>query len=105
MELKVKWEMGSGYITVRYDGDKDGAITIESDPNDSWGGRTQQIVVTSSHIPSLCRIITVYQPGIYIDGGTSFTKELEYLDNIDGGTATTGEEYENIVDCSGAVES
>lgn len=65
MELKVKWEMGSGYITVKYDGDKDGAITIESDPNDSWGGRTQQIVVTSSHIPSLCKVITISAGNLY----------------------------------------
>ena len=104
MELRVKWGIGGGYITVRYDGDKDGVITIESDPNDFWRVRTQQIVVTSSYTSLLRKIITIHQLGsTYIDGGV-FTKEPEYTNSLDGGTATTGEEYEDIIDCSGAEE-
>lgn len=105
MEHRIKWEMGSGYITVRYSGNKDGTITIESDPNDLWVGRSQQIVVTSSHTTSLSRTITIYQLGSYIDGGVSFLEDEKFEGVIDGGIASTSdEEYEGVIDCGGSLE-
>lgn len=103
MERRIKWEMGSGYITVNYNGNKDGEIVISSDPNENWEKRTQQIRVTSSHNPSLFRTITIHQLGIdIIYGGIASTKETEYLGNIDGGNVIEGESSTGNLDCSGA---
>lgn len=101
MELKIKWEVGDGYITVSYDGDKDGLITITSDPNSLWEGRTQEITVYVLGIPTLSKTIRIYQSGLGIDGGMAFT-DWEYTGGIDGGISTTKDsEYTNSVD-SGA---
>lgn len=73
METKIKWNTGTGYITVIYEGSDNEEITIKSDRN--WGTtRTQDIIIRSID-GTLSQVITVTQKGTPVSGGGSSEAE------------------------------
>lgn len=73
METKIKWNIGTGYITVIYEGFDNEEITIKSDRN--WGTtRTQDIIIRSID-GTLSQVITVTQKGTPVSGGGSSEAE------------------------------
>lgn len=67
METKIKWNTGTGYITVTYEGSGNEEITIKSDRN--WGTtRTQDIIIRSTD-GTLSQVVTITQKGTNIVPG------------------------------------
>lgn len=62
MTKQIAWNTGSGNITLTYQGQGDGAITIGSDPNDLGNERSQAITIeTTAGSPVVTRNLTVRQ--------------------------------------------
>lgn len=112
------WSTGTGSVTIQYNGQGDGQLTITSDPNSLYEARSMQIKVKTTD-DSIERIVTIQQaakvridistavvtvsgtytysgaaktptPTVTLNGSTvpSIGYDVSYSDNINAGTAT-----------------
>ena len=77
----VAWQTGNGNITLTYNGQGDGPITVQSDQNDLATARSQTIVIeTTAGSPVVTKNLTVTQPACPIPVGT--VKNYGYTDAV-----------------------
>lgn len=66
--IKTKqWSVGSGSVTIQYDGQGDGNIIITSDANSLYEARNMQINVETTDGSNIQRTVTINQAGKPID--------------------------------------
>jgi uncharacterized protein (DUF2345 family) len=68
----IAWPIGSGNITLSYNGQGDGAITVQSDENDLDVSRSQSITVETTKGGTVSKSLTITQaagPNFRLYGG------------------------------------
>jgi len=63
----IAWPTGSGNITLSYNGQGDGAITVQSDENNLDVSRSQSITVETTKGGTISQVLTITQAA-----GTNF---------------------------------
>lgn len=83
MVVTKNWETGGGAVTITYDGDGDGTISVSSDVN---SGAPRQMVLAVSNDYGQSVDLTVKQEGIY-------DAEVEYLETDSSGVCYIQTDY------------
>lgn len=67
---KIAWQTGSGNITLTYQGQGDGTITVESDPNDLATARSKTITIKTTKGGLKTKNLTITQGACPVPVGT-----------------------------------
>ena len=69
----IAWQTGSGSITLTYQGQGDGTISLQSDTNNLGSARSQTITIQTTKGGLVTRNVTVTQKACPIPAGTVLT--------------------------------
>lgn len=102
MNKTFNWKVGSGTITLSYEGSGTGTISVTCTEN-TGGGRNQEVTIKTSTSPVLIRTLRIYQEGIAsYDGGISTTKNFNKGLNCSVSDSTYISGTDTLCDCGGA---
>lgn len=74
MQKRIKWNTGTGYITLNYNGQGDGPVSVTLDDN-TGPARSQEVIIKTVD-GSVTRILTIRQSARPKDFNSDFNSDF-----------------------------